>query len=212
MSSALPTCLPWCCPVCKIQSLFKIGHILRLVRTFMTWFYTQEGIYCKSWMTPKHKLMGRKTGTFVVSRVVCIHQRRYVSFRVRLLVLFQSTKHIKECLVETFWHSIAHRMIRSSPCLIFTGNGTQLLNNLAFEVATLVTVEERREPIMGKKNNNKKINVSNRSLAVVLAVLFREGMAWAYLVKWSLITRMCSYHQRIFPPTKNPYIPNPSDM
>ena len=67
---------------------------------------------------------------------------------VRLLVVLERTKHVKERLVKAFWHSITHGMVRSSPCLIQTGNGTQLLNNLTLKVTTLVTMEARGEAIM----------------------------------------------------------------
>ena len=75
-------------------------------------------------------------------------QRRHVGLPVRLLVILKSSEHIKERLIKSFRHSIAHGVIRSSPRLINVCNGTQLPNNFTFKVATLVTVQPGREAIM----------------------------------------------------------------
>ena len=77
-----------------------------------------------------------------------MYQRRYVRLPVRLLVVLERPKHVKERLVKAFWHSITHGLVRSNPCLIHIGNGTQLLNNLTLKVTTLVTMEARGEAIM----------------------------------------------------------------
>ena len=99
-------------------------------------------------MAAKHQIVWRKPSTFMTSRVVGMYQRRYVRLPVRLLVVLERTKHVKERLVKAFWHSITHGLVRSSPCLIHIGNGTQLLNNLTLKVTTLVTMESRGEAIM----------------------------------------------------------------
>ena len=77
-----------------------------------------------------------------------MEQKRHVGVPVTLLVILKSSKHIKERLIKSFRHSIAHGVIRSGPRLINVCNGTQLLNNFAFKAATLVIVKLGREAIM----------------------------------------------------------------
>ena len=75
-------------------------------------------------------------------------QRRDIRFPVGFLVVLESTEHIKQRLVKTLWHSIAHRVVGRGPRFFYFGNGTQLFYNLTFESASLVAMETRGKAVM----------------------------------------------------------------